>query len=118
MEYKNILNKDLRIAGIHIAELPKEYKNNFLKQWGGDVPIDALTIYYDRQHDYLVVNMDEPIHDKFINLAEVYLQLDDQKRCEFSDIIISKSVIDACEVLDNCIFLRALRGQQDTDTMQ
>lgn len=113
MEYKNILNKDLRIAGMHIAELPNEYKNNFVKQWGGDAPIDALTIYYDRQHDYLVVNMDEPMHDKFISLAEVYLQLDRKKRCEFLDIISSESVIDACEVLDNCIYLRALRGQQE-----
>lgn len=45
MEYKNILNKDLRIAGVHIADLDMDCIKSFIGQWDEKVRIGLLTVF-------------------------------------------------------------------------
>ena len=46
MEYKNILNKDLRIAGVHIADLDMDCIKSFIGQWDEKVRIGLLTVFF------------------------------------------------------------------------
>lgn len=104
MEYNNILNKELRIAGIHIADLTLDYIESFLKQWNDGSSIGTLTLYYDRAHDYIVINLDRRDHNKILSFVEIYMQLPDQKREEYKSE--AESLSGECSVLDDCISRR------------
>ena len=104
MEYKHILNKDLRIAGIHIAELTLDYIESFLKQGNDGSNIGTLSIYYDGNYDYIVINLDRRDRDKILLFVETYMQLPDQKREEFK--CEAGTLSSECSVLDDCISRR------------
>lgn len=113
MEYKNILNKDLRIAGIHIAELTEEYKNIFDREYGSHKNLQRLTRFYDSNSDYLVINLDYPGHKDCMDIAEKYLTMTKSERadvCAFMDRLGKTSL---CGILNCCMYAREGRRNDD-----
>lgn len=108
MEYKNILNKEFRIVGIHIADLTMDYVKSFLGQWNDGSAIGSLTMYYDKKQDYVVINLDNPNYKKVITFAESYINAFNQMMEQNRDQIDPRKSIEEINVLNGCIYTRLL----------
>ena len=103
MQYKNIVNEELRIAAINIADLTLEYVSAFLRQWNDDSKIGSLTLYYDRKEDYLVLNRDNEHYEIYLELAEALLgPVADTERGRELLKEFPYSIREAVEVLKDC----------------
>lgn len=109
MEYNNILNKELRIAGIHISDMTTDHVKSILGQCDNGVRIDSLIVFFDKENDYLVVNTDDPCHAQLVSFIESYLVSSDQGRCEVKGKFESKTIKDIAKVLDDCISHRTMQ---------
>lgn len=79
MDYK-IINEELKIASCRIADLTMEQVTSFLKTWNDGSNIGALTIFYDRENDYLVLNEDNEEIRSYLDITEAYLKADTEGR--------------------------------------
>ena len=52
MSYE-VINEELKIAKCSIADLTIGQVHNFLESWGDDSKIGTLTMFYDREKNYL-----------------------------------------------------------------
>lgn len=83
MKY-NLVNKELRIFSCSISDLTIQQAASFLEQWEHGAKIDELTLFYEKETDSLVINQDNKDYKKYLDIAEIYLTLDDDKLQEFS----------------------------------
>ena len=78
MKY-NLVNKELRIFSCSVSDLTMQQVNSFLEQWNHDAKIGELTLFYEKKTDSLVLNRDNKNYDTYLEIAEAYLKLDDEK---------------------------------------
>lgn len=82
MKY-NLVNKELRIFSCSVSDLTMQQVASFLDQWEHGAKIGELTLFYEKETDSLVINQDNKIYKKNLDIAESYLTLDDDKLQEF-----------------------------------
>lgn len=82
MKYK-LVNKELRIFSCSVSDLTVQQVASFLEQWEHGAKIGELTLFYEKETDSLVINQDNKIYKKYLDIAESYLTLDDDKLQEF-----------------------------------
>lgn len=75
-----IVNEELKIAACRLADLTMEQVSGFLKQWDDDSSIGTLTLFYDRESGYVVLNRDNKDYKIFLDIAEGYLGASDEAR--------------------------------------
>lgn len=73
MVYKKIVNEELRIAAVNIADLEIDYAISFLEQWEKGAKLGSLTLYYDLKEDYVVLNRDNKNYNTYLEMAKVFL---------------------------------------------
>ena len=81
MKYQ-VINKKLKIAGCHLADLTMKDTDSFLKSWGEDASIGQLTLFYDEETRYIVLNQDNKDYEHYKEIAELFLSADSSKRYE------------------------------------
>lgn len=79
MAYK-VINEELKIASCRIADLTMEQVTTFLKIWDDDSKIGTLTVFYDQNSDYLVLNEDNKGFQLYLDVAETYLKASKEGR--------------------------------------
>ena len=72
MRYK-VINEELKIASCGLADLTMDQVFGFLKQWGDDSSIGTLTLFYDRESGYVVLNRDNKDYKMYLDIADAYL---------------------------------------------
>lgn len=82
MKYK-LVNKELRIFSCSVSDLTMQQVASFLDQWEHGAKIGELTLFYEKETDSLVINQDNKNYKKYLDIAESYLTLDDDKLQEF-----------------------------------
>lgn len=110
MIYNNIVNEKLRIAAIHIADLEYRYAISFLEQWGEGATLEDLTLYYDPENDYLVLNMDRKDYELYLDITETFLSSDYTKAMEAKNKVTS-SMRETMEVLATCMWYRRVKKE-------
>lgn len=80
--YKSI-NEELRIFSCSVSDLTVQQVVSFLEQWEHGAKIGELTLFYEKETDSLVINQDNKSYKKYLDIAESYLTLDDDKMQEF-----------------------------------
>lgn len=81
MVYK-VINEELKIASCRIADLTMEQVSAFLKIWNDDSKIGSLTVFYDKNSEYLVLNEDNKEFQLYLDVAEGYLRADNERKKE------------------------------------
>ena len=79
MAYK-VINEELKIASCRIADLTMDQVTAFLKVWDDDSKIGTLTLFYDQNNDYLVLNEDNNDFQLYLEIAETYLKASKEGR--------------------------------------
>ena len=72
MRYK-VINEELKIASCGLADLTMDQVFGFLKQWDDDSSIGTLTLFYDRESGYVVLNRDNKDYKMYLDIADAYL---------------------------------------------
>ena len=72
-----IVNEELKIAACRLADLTMEQVKGFLQQWEDGSSIGTLTLFYDRESGYIVLNRDNKDYKIFLDIAEGYLRASD-----------------------------------------
>ena len=101
-----VINPELKIAGVHVADLPEIDKAIMTAAWDDGGTADALTFLYDPAADYVAVNLDHSYKDALLDLAETYLQADAKSRKIFRKQ--TTRFAEECRVLDNCLLCREI----------
>lgn len=68
-----VINKELKIAACGLADLTMEQVQSFLKQWEEGAGIETLTLFYDMESGYVVLNRDNKDFKLYLDIAEGYL---------------------------------------------
>lgn len=84
MKYE-VINKELRIAACGIADLTMAQVQSFLKQWDDGSSIGTLTLFYDRESGYVVLNRDNKDYRMYLDIAEGYLGASAEGRKKIGD---------------------------------
>lgn len=79
MAYK-VINEELKIASCRIADLTMEQVTAFLKLWDDNSKIGTLTLFYDQNSEYLVLNEDSQDFQLYLDVAETYLKASKEGR--------------------------------------
>ena len=77
-----VVNEKLKIAACGLADLTMEQVQSFLKQWKEGSTIGTLTLFFDRESGYVVLNRDNKDYDLYLALAEKFMVADRQGREE------------------------------------
>lgn len=83
MNYK-LVNEEIRIFSCSVSDLTMQQVASFLDQWENGAKIGELTLFYEKETDSLVINQDNKNYKKYLDIAEIYLTLDDDELQEFS----------------------------------
>lgn len=111
MKY-NVINKELMIADCRIADLTMEQVNSFLNQWEEGSSIGTLTLFYDRNNGYVVLNRDNKNYEDYKKFTELYLSASEEKRSRVPERL-AKKMKKEIEVLENCIDYRKVGIEVD-----
>lgn len=84
MNYK-VINEELKIASCRIEDLTMEQVTTFLKIWNDDSPIGSLTVFYDQNSEYIVLNEDNENFSLYLDIAEEYLKADKKRLKEIRE---------------------------------
>lgn len=75
-----VINEELKIAACGIADLTMEQVHSFLRQWEDDASIGTLTLFYDKESGYVVLNQDNKDYKMYLDIAEAYLRASVERR--------------------------------------
>ena len=76
----DVINEKLKVAACGLADLTMEQVQGFLKQWEEGVSIGTLTLFYDRESGYVVLNRDNKDYKMYLDIAEAYLRASVERR--------------------------------------
>lgn len=112
MKYK-IINEKLKIASCSISDLTLEHTVEILKGWNKEeekgISIGALTVFFERETGYLVINRDNEDFQTYLELAEAYMGANKETRIkvrERAQCEIRRSVASVFDVMENCLIHR------------
>ena len=112
MSYE-IINEKLGIRACGIADLTGEQVRHFLGLWEEGAKIGSLTLFYDNESGYIVLNKDNSDYNFYLNLAEVYLDSSEEERQEIDNMCKGHGAREALVVLRNCIKFRETKKQME-----
>lgn len=69
----DVINEKLKVAACGLADLTMEQVQGFLKQWEEGSSIGTLTLFYDGESGYVVLNRDNKDYKMYLDIAEGYL---------------------------------------------
>lgn len=75
-----VINEELKIAACRIADLTMEQVHSFLRQWEDGASIGTLTLFYDKESSYVVLNQDNKDYKMYLDIAEAYLGASVERR--------------------------------------
>lgn len=75
-----VINEELKIAACGIADLTMEQVHSFLRQWEDGASIGTLSLFYDKESGYVVLNRDNEYYKMYLDIAEAYLGASVEKR--------------------------------------
>lgn len=105
-----IIDENLKIASCGIGDLDSRMVSGFLAQWEDGAKIDSLTMFFERDKDYLVLNSDNNNYDFYLKLTKEYLMASD----DMADEIRRKAPVcyeETMEILDSFRKYRAVAGE-------
>lgn len=79
MKYE-VINEALKIAACRLSDLTMQQVHHFLKQWDNDSSIGTLTLFFDRESGYIVLNRDNKDYKIYLDIAEGYLGASEEGR--------------------------------------
>lgn len=68
-----VVNEKLKIAACGLADLTMEQVQGFLRQWKDGASIGTLTLFYDKESGYVVLNRDNKDYKMYLDIADAYL---------------------------------------------
>lgn len=68
-----IIDESLKLASCGINDLTLEQASSFLSQWGDGARLGALTLFFNPDKGYLVLNKDHSQYELNLELATAYL---------------------------------------------
>lgn len=104
MKYQ-VINEELKIASCHIADLTMKQTDSFLKLWGENASIGQLTLFYDKESGYVVLNQDNKNYEYYKDVATLFLTTDKLKLHELMENA-PKGVLDTMEALSRVLDIR------------
>ncbi len=114
MKY-TIINEGLKIASCSISDLTLEQAADILKGWsdeeGKDIPIGELTVFFEKETGYLVINRDNQDFQIYLELAEAYMGANKETRIKVRERAqheIGKPIASAFSVMENCLIHRSV----------
>lgn len=75
-----VVKEELKIATCGLADLTMEQVQGFLKQWEEGASIGMLTLFFDRESGYVVLNRDNKDYKMYLDIADGYLGASDEGR--------------------------------------
>ena len=112
MKYLDIISEKHRIATIKPEDLEYGLALDILKQWKSGIKLSELTLYYDLNEDYLVINKSSDLYEVLRDLAITFFEADNEKRAEIMMEAPPKLKM-SVRVLGNCI-----RQRQQNNTIE
>lgn len=109
MNYQ-VINEELRIASCGIGDLTMKQVTHFLDQWESGAKIGRLTLFYDEESGYVVLNRDNEDYRALLELAEKYLSLNRECRLELW-AGSPASMRETLDILDRSITLNSAKEQ-------
>lgn len=114
MKYK-IINEELKIASCSISDLTLEHTIEILRGWhekeGDDISIGKLTVFFEKETGYLVINRDNAHFQIYLELAEAYMGANKETRIEIQERAhneVGISLVSALNVMESCLIHRAV----------
>lgn len=111
MKY-TIVNEKLRIASCCVSDLTMQQVESFLNQWEDGARIGELSLFYEKETDFLVINRDHPSYKEYLDIAENYLTADDAECVRINDAV-PESLQETITVLHNCRMARKVKADID-----
>lgn len=105
MNYE-IVNEELKIASISLADLTFEKTQEILKQWDNGAKIGTLSFFFHPSDGWLYLNRDNKQYKVYLNLVEAYLGGDYEIRKKMMKSF-SKNHYEEMRVLEKCVQHRA-----------
>lgn len=75
-----IINEELKIASCRLSDLTMEQVYGFLKQWEEGAKIGTLTLFYDNNSGYVVLNRDNTNYSLYLDIVNNYLGASEEVR--------------------------------------
>lgn len=75
-----VINEELKIAACGLADLTMEQVHSFLRQWEDGASIGTLTLFYDKESGYVILNWDNKDYKMYLDIAEAYLGASVERR--------------------------------------
>ncbi len=100
-----VVNEKLKIAACGLADLTMEQAQSFLRQWEEGASIGTLTLFYDRESGYVVLNRDNKDYKMYLDIAEGYLGASAEGR-EALDKEAPEGLHETIRVLKNSLIWR------------
>lgn len=75
-----VINEKLKIAACSLSDLTIDHVQGFLQQWESDACIGTLSLFFDRESGYVVLNRDNKNYKLFLSLTERFMSADKQER--------------------------------------
>lgn len=111
-----IIDESLKLASCGINDLTLEQASSFLSQWEDGAKLGTLTLFFNPETGYLVLNKDHPQYEFNLELAEAYLSASgielEEYRKRFSGSRLEKTLY----VMDN--FREYSRIQNDLSVIR
>lgn len=105
-----IIDENLRIASCGIGDLTSKMVSGFLDQWEEGAKIGSLTLFFERNKGYLVLNTDNKKYDFYLKLTRTYLTADDDTADEIREKA-PESYEETMEILDSFRRYRNIAGE-------
>lgn len=75
-----IINEELKIASCRLSDLTMEQVYRFLNQWEEGAKIGNLTMFYDDNSGYVVLNRDNTNYRFYLDIVDAYLSAGEEGR--------------------------------------
>lgn len=103
-----VVNENLKIASCGLADLTMDQVQNFLSRWEEGANIGSLTLFYDSESGYVVLNRDNKNYEAYLETAEAYIGASERVRREARDKA-PESLKETLLVLENTLRYRDIK---------
>lgn len=108
MAYK-VINEKLGIKSCSVSDLTAKQVNNFLSQWEDGAKIGSLTLFYEKDTGYVVLNQDHANYEKSLLLTETYLSATTEVREKMLNDSVLAGLKESIQVLQNAVDQRKVK---------
>jgi len=95
-----IIDESLKLASCGINDLTFEQASSFLSQWEDGAKLGTLTLFFNPETGYLVLNKDHAQYEHNLKLAKAYLSASEEKIKKYRDKMDGR-LSETMEVIDS-----------------